>query len=821
MRTIQMPPLTVRFAATNGGDVTLCTGSVCCTAVFPSATPKEITIMHIDNHGNFNLPQSKVNLQDNPTVTESKLDCGMMFRFAAPGQTLADPTGLLKNSKKIALSTANVLSAEQQMNINQAEQILQHVVTEFVSLQNMLNTLCTGCEFTQSAHTMEDNQQFTTKFSLTQVTKESMSMCKEALTNVNEHVKKLEATHGIKLLAAENLVQIAMQGKASRIQQITEMTGVLFGQSQGPVDWGLRATRAAPGLEMDMHISDKIREGGMKANTGAYMQTLALNLGGMLANITQRFNGDLSSEMSTTNALQLWRQASSNEQIQQEYANSVERGTVCSNTYLPDPQWGVTSGKIQISLNEVGEDQEILGGKAVETLVTSANMGATQIFGDCEDTAAQNAAQLSLMQMPRTELNTRLHAALKNIPNHFSKSEARTDYTLLASHITSLAMTIHEAYACTNTSIKTVDTHEQMLACLQEKLKHTSATNVNVTTAALVASAPKLECNLESSAQLPNTIGNIETYTNNWQAKMKADNAVAPGWMGHSTCAEVTTIPICQYKNVVLSAVQNINILEGTSCAYKLQGENKPVQMNFLTQRKNLMRQNVQNALDKSDRPLSTVMALNIGATVLASELRIALHESGNMQNVNPSQVYKLNGNTSAKCLDGTFYRCMVTAGKLECATLDLQTSQLFPGIALDVPQFPKTVNLAFEACMTPTESEACVLLGHLMSLGRCSDGQAAINAAPLAPLQVRRNLVTENRTHEVTLQAQSACDMHAESRNVMGCVLKTTASADASTNSLKNSAQAVAATARTVYGANTTLSFSAFTNAMILTVPA
>jgi hypothetical protein len=136
-------------------------------------------------------------------------------------------------------------------------------------------------------------------------------------------------------------------------------------------------------------------------------------------------------------------------------------------------------------------------------------------------------------------------------------------------------------------------------------------------------------------------------------------------------------------------------------------------------------------------------------------------------------------------------------------------------------------MHLAFEARMKPPEAEACVLLGGLMSLGRCSDGQAAINAPDLSPLQVRQSLISKSTamafsTPTVTLAAQSAVDVHkATEGNVMGCVLKTVGTAgEASTTSLQNSAQAIATTARQVYGADTTIAFSAFTSAMILTVP-
>jgi hypothetical protein len=105
--------------------------------------------------------------------------------------------------------------------------------------------------------------------------------------------------------------------------------------------------------------------------------------------------------------------------------------------------------------------------------------------------------------------------------------------------------------------------------------------------------------------------------------------------MGHSACAQVEMIPLCEHNGVILSFVKGLNLLEGTSCAYKLKGVNTTVKMNMLLDRQNELRQNVQGQLDKMGKPLSTVMAMNVGGTVLASELRTDLHREVQLCRIN------------------------------------------------------------------------------------------------------------------------------------------------------------------------------------------
>jgi hypothetical protein len=133
------------------------------------------------------------------------------------------------------------------------------------------------------------------------------------------------------------------------------------------------------------------------------------------------------------------------------------------------------------------------------------------------------------------------------------------------------------------------------------------------------------------------------------------------------------------------------------------------------------------------------------------------------------------------------------------------------------------------EATMTPRETEACMLLGHLMSVGRLSAGMQAQTAGKLSPLMLRQKLSSTrvfagvNNTPQVVLQAQSAVQI-IDTNNVMGCVLKDMKidqSCSDSQINLQNHAQAVASTAGSIYGLNTTIEFGATVNTMMISVPA
>lgn len=804
MPQIAIPALTVHLSTAVNSKMMLPTGSVCCVAAFPS-TSKQITFVPMDTAGAYHLPQSVVELETNPISKATKLNPAIMFRFAAPGMSLSEPTGI-------------VMSEKEKLGVH------QHVVTEYVGMRNMLQTVGQGACHEQETMVLEDQLALKATFTLAENTVKSRALCMKSLSDLQAHCEKLEMAHGTSLLSVPQLVETVMRGKETRQQSVRTTTQMLFGiKEMGAVDWNLKASRAAPGLQIDMQVADQIRLGSMQANMGAYMQTLALNLGGMLAQITQRFNGDLGNNMSTQNALELWGKTSDRNQIIGEFRNAVEKTTVCMNTYLADPQWVCNNGRIEIDKNNAGEDQEICGGTAVENMITAQQMGSTQIFADCEDTGAQNAAQMSLMQLPRTELHTGLADALSKIPTHFATSDAKSDYTLLSSHILSLGMKIYDAFQTPTSCVPTIKTQGEMLSCLKEKLNDSSDTQMHVSTAALVASAPKLECDTLITKTSANNINDIQSYTQNWKNKLN-DSKHGAGWMGHSTCAHLETIPLCEHDGVVMHVVKDMRILEGTNCAFQLKGSNGLVSMNLLASRKNDLRETVQTQLDKTNKPLSTVMAINLGGTVLASELRVALHSEGHMHNVNATQVYKLNSHNTENCVDGAFYRCLVTAGKMECATLDLKTLQSYTGIALDVAKFPNTVNVALEAKMSPQEIEACTLLGNVFSLGRLSAGQQAKTQAILSPLQTRMVLVpkcspalgVEART---MLQAQTAVEAHVQS-NMMGCVLKSADLTHVTKEQMQARAEDTAAIASKVYGTEATMSFGPFTTSMILTVP-
>lgn len=796
MATFELPAL--KFTCTAGGPgkaIPLSTGSACSITAFPVVNKNLVIVTQKKNQ--FVLPKTSVELLTSATSVESQLQPGLSLRFTQLGNGPSDHEGLTTTPR-----------------------VHQHVLTEHIGLQNLLQCLQTGAEFSTCHETQEDNMTYKIGCALHEPTPAAMSLCARTLEKLRVHTSTLENAHGAQLLSAENLVSIAERGRHQRQAKIEALTATCF-QNEGPVEWNLRATRAVKGLNIDMQMSDQIRQGGMQANLAACTQTLALNLGGMLANITQRFNGNLSSESSTVNALNLWNQATNSSQKVAEYRNAVAQGTIFTSAYVADPAFVATGDRLTVDLTTAGEDQMMVSGLPSEAILNQSQSGATGLLGDCEDTAAQNATQIDLMQLPRQTLASELKTAIDNMPKQFSTSSAASDYKLHQPQLVSLAMMINSAYQVPEAVIlPSVKTKEQMVAHMTAGLKQSNASNILATTGALVASAPKLECAIKTQANLAMPVASVEQYTKNWKTNMNSQ------WMGHSACIELETQPLCEYNGVVISCVKNLNVMEGTSCASKLRGVNQTLHMDLLAHRQNELRTSVQTQLNSIGQPLSTVMAINLGATVLATEMRTALHTEGNQMNVNASQVYTLNGIPTNQCIDGTFYRTLVNAGKMECATLDLNTMRMFPGIAMDIAPLPNTLNIALQAKMSKEEANACNLLGHLVATQRLSAPLQAQVSATLSPLNLRQQLHTVASTTPgqapVTLQAQSTLDVMT-STDTMGSMVKCV---NASINTLSEQglqlhAQNVSKTAAAVYGIKTSVQFGPFVNAMLVSTPA
>ena len=121
MPTFTIPAVNIHITA-GPQHVELCTGSACCVGSFPS-TSKNIAILTVGSDNKFSLARSTVDLDGTPTSQASKLDPGMAFRFTAPGQSPADPVGLVQQNT----------ASEQHGSLQ------QHVCTQYVSLQSMLH----------------------------------------------------------------------------------------------------------------------------------------------------------------------------------------------------------------------------------------------------------------------------------------------------------------------------------------------------------------------------------------------------------------------------------------------------------------------------------------------------------------------------------------------------------------------------------------------------------------------------------------------------------------------------------------------------------
>jgi hypothetical protein len=186
MPSFTIPAVNIHITA-GPHHVELFTGSACCVGSFPSIS-KNIAILTVGSENKFSLARSTVDLDGTPTSQASKLDPGMAreccllvlnsvtstpqwiqtFRFTAPGQSPADPVGLVQQNT----------ASEHHGSLH------QHVCTQYVSLQNMLHVFCTGAPFVLDSHTLEDGQQLRVSCTLGENAKDTSSVCATALTQL-------------------------------------------------------------------------------------------------------------------------------------------------------------------------------------------------------------------------------------------------------------------------------------------------------------------------------------------------------------------------------------------------------------------------------------------------------------------------------------------------------------------------------------------------------------------------------------------------------------------------------------------------------------
>ena len=79
-----------------------------------------------------------------------------------------------------------------------------------------------------------------------------------------------------------------------------------------------------------------------------------------MSEITQRHNGNLTSQDSVINALNLWMRQGRSE-ILDEFIRNLQRHNAVATAYLNDPFFGSVNGKLEI-MEKAGEDKILAGG---------------------------------------------------------------------------------------------------------------------------------------------------------------------------------------------------------------------------------------------------------------------------------------------------------------------------------------------------------------------------------------------------------------------------------------------------------------------------
>ena len=212
-----------------------------------------------------------------------------------------------------------------------------------------------------------------------------------------------------------------------------------------------------------------------------------------MSEITQRHNGNLTSQDSVINALNLWMRQGRSE-ILDEFIRNLQRHNAVATAYLNDPFFGSVNGKLEI-MEKAGEDQNTCGGPQVEALLNKLLFNLTLWLGDCEDLTAFMLAILDLLKFKRVDFISVIQKSIRNIPVYFQNQAAASDYTTHDTNLQTMAIKIWESFPACPTRVQSV---QQLIS-----LMHTQSSMPAVTEISKTSKGFSCACLLSHAHPLP------------------------------------------------------------------------------------------------------------------------------------------------------------------------------------------------------------------------------------------------------------------------------------------------------------------------------
>jgi hypothetical protein len=807
--SFEMPALTVTVYATSEMKVPVYMPdrSVCFIKCMPSV--KDGTYMSNMKSraaaapNTFHIPSTHVFLSNDYQKSSILTFPSMMVRISAPGNQIMNPH---KDAELMAKDPC----------------IYQHMVTAIFAFDDVMQALIGNNKMMMEQRTDEDGQQYVICINLDTNSASIQQLLVNSRRVLAEHIQKIRNMHGHSVMKVADAIALANKGRLDRSSEETEAFKCLCPQGE-LAEWFLTDTRLFKSMQLDMAQSNYMRTAAVQSNPDLQALFFVLICGGMMSEITQRHNGNLTSQDSVINALNLWMRQGRSE-ILDEFIRNLQRHNAVATAYLNDPFFGSVNGKLEI-MEKAGEDQNTCGGPQVEALLNKLLFNLTLWLGDCEDLTAFMLAILDLLKFKRVDFISVIQKSIRNIPVYFQNQAAASDYTTHDTNLQTMAIKIWEsyqpdAYAAYPTRVQSV---QQLISLMHTQSSMQAVTEISMTS--ILASAPSIDQNTIQKENLRNINLSLKQYTKTWMAALDP-KVPGPSIQGHAIGMRMQLQPVAVLPNGV--SVQMFaempTIIESTALAQALPKDtpNDKMKVNYGTATG--MRMKLQEKIDNLGVPISLTLAVNLESTLCTSEIQHEL-EKELQKNTGAckvtaysNQTYEIGGqpNTSP------FYRTAIsTTGAL--LSVHLESGCVVPGLTLE-QGFEGVKHIVLKAEMKPPERRALEVLGNVAADMGLSLGDMVTNKMfpELVPLSARVPLTAVEQNGGVTLVPVSPVDLEA-SANTTGVTIKTLF-ADTKTaappGTLEEFAKGVGSAMTRVFHPNAQLQLGAFMGSVIIESP-
>lgn len=780
-------------------------GTVLFVRSIPSQlNPQNIYMAKMSASNTFKIPETIVSLLVNAADECPLISPSMCMRLSATGHSVMSTNG----------------------EKNSGPGMYQHMVTIMIPYNDLLQGLLVNTHFLMHQHTEEDGQEYVISAYLDSNSAMNQKQLRDSMTILNDHVQNICDMHGQNTMSVAEAIEVANNGRMERSKKMQEAYKMLYPEGQ-LAEWFLTENRLFKMMKVDMAQADYMRTVAVKGNPDLQFMFFVLICGGMLSEITQRYNGSLGSLDSVINALNSWTQEGRTAMLD-EFTKHLQRHNASVSGYLPDPGWWGVNGRLELK-QEPGEDQNFCGAPQVEALLNKIVHAAVAAssdargperpafwscwLGDCEDLTGFMLAILDILKLDRKDFISSMHKSINNMPLYFKNQPAVSDYTTVKTPLMKIAVHIWEACQPDQnfTPATPVQNMAEIIRLIQANSNKEPACGKTYM-ASILARAQTIDQNPTITHETESRVSSVEDFSRAW---MNALSGPGPSiYSGHCIGMTMDVRPLASMSNGVdISMIANTpGLVEGTAYATAVSGPDLKVSAQYGNGSDKRMK--VTAALTF---PIQQTMAVNIESTLLMDDMQKNMDDnSGPPVTVTSKQIYNVGGDQHSQ----SFYHAAISAGPGALLSIGLESGCIVPGVPL-CADFEKVQHVMMHAPMGKPEKAALTLLGSVAGqMGLTVETMAKNDMLPLLnPLSARMVLSFPSHLQACELQPVTSVVLQTLQRNNMhglntGVCIKTPVQR---APDVEGFARRVGDAMKQVFPANSQMQLGAFTGTVIV----